>query len=329
MATKKSPKNGKEILQGIYKKINDNVLISSLLPLIGLLANIFGVFGVYLKEIEIFSFLYDADGLKPISIAIISFIFIISCCILLIQYIGDKFTRKSKQIEEDLYEKITNMERCIKNDIHDKIKVAIVQEGKYKNYYNFTRSPLSDPSSRLNPVTKIDCIFDHATGLLAERFGCSKSEVSMCLIYKSEKQSKWIIMNRKNLSDSELDLEYLMSHRESTFNSVLKTSGKFEFFTDKNVAYDQGKYVKSSSEFNRQLEGSIYCKNLSIYDDDNNLVKGFALSIGTKKVAFCDDLDEFSSNICKKMFKIIEDYIKGELIVLHAIEYMGLGEILK
>lgn len=218
------------------------------------------------------------------------------------------------------------MESCIKKDIHDKIKVTIVQEGKYPNYYNLTASPLSEHSSRLNPVTKIDCIFEHATELLAERFGCPKNEISMCLIYKKDKQTEWKVINRKNLSDYQLDLERLMSNSESTFNSVLKTPGNFEFFVDKNDAYNSGKYVKTKSELNRELKGSIYCKNLSIYDDNNNLIKGFALSIGT---TFCDDSDEFSSNICKKMFKIIEDDIKGELIVFHMIEHIGLGEILK
>lgn len=58
-----------------------------------------------------------------------------------------------------------------------------------------------------------------------------------------------------------------MKDQKSTFNMALRTQGGKVLYMKKQKAYDNCSYIPSEYEINYGMRGSIYCKNLSIYED--------------------------------------------------------------
>ena len=315
----------KDCVLSVYDKIQGSFFLSFIVPAIGLISNIFGIFDLQLKNISLFSFMYNENGLKLIPIIIIISILVISVAIILIKCIGDKFTSDSAKKEKEIYKDLLSMEVGIRKDIFDSTKDIIIEDEKYSNEFNLSKSPLSNRTSRLNSVYKLNLIVKRSVTFLARKFGCDENSVNMCIIYQKDPSSEWEILCKKNLTDNELNLKKLMESEDSTFNTVLQSPEKEEFIIDKNIAHSEGKYIKSQFEKDNQATGSIYCKNLSIYINGQR-VKGFVLSIETTENAFCDE-DDFCKNLCLKMFHTIESSIKNELINLCLMEYIGLGAI--
>lgn len=315
----------KDLILCIYDKIQGSFFLSFIVPSIGLISNIFGIFDLQLKNLSLFSFMYNENGLKLFPIIIIIFILVVSVAIVLIKCIGDKFTSNSIKKEKEVYKDLLSMEMGIRKDIYDSTKGLIVKEEKYLNEFNLPESPLSNRTSRLNSVHKLDQIVKRSVTFLALKFGCDENTVNMCIIYQKDACSEWEILCEKNLKDNGINLKNLIESEDSTFNTVLKSPEKEEFIIDKNIAHSEGKYKKNQFEKDNQANGSIYCKNLSIYKNGKR-VKGFVLSIETTENAFCDE-DDFSRNLCLKMFHTIESSVKNELINLYLMEYIGLGAI--
>lgn len=106
---------------------------------------------------------------------------------------------------------------------------------------------------------------------------------------------------------------------------MLKNRKEEVFYLNKQKAIDDGKYYRLPNEKNESINGSVYCKNLSIYDNNNEMVEGLLLSINTKQYAFCNNND-FSIEQCKTAFKYIESMISYEFTKFYLYNYCGLGE---
>lgn len=323
----------KGFIKTIYKISNKTCFFSLIIPMIGLLSNIISLFGNSFKDIFAkVTFLYDANGnLTPWTrYAIISFI-ILSLILTIVKHIGDKWNLISDKIEKNIYNKLLNMEIGLRKQYYDKEK-EVVKEKSYEGIFLNTPngppsdSPYSKKNSRLNSAFKIEQIIQRSVIFLSETFGCNENNINISLIYKKNQTSAWEILCKKNLRDNELDIDKLIDDDESMFNVVLELPEKYEFYINKEDAYEDRKYVKSAEEKDNGISGSIYCKNLSIYDSKGTLIKGFVLAIGTKNIAFCDE-DVFQINLCKKIFRVIEDNIKREIMNLYITEYLGVGGI--
>ena len=56
----------KDCVLSVYDKIQGSFFLSFIVPAIGLISNIFGIFDLQLKNISLFSFMYNENGLKLI-----------------------------------------------------------------------------------------------------------------------------------------------------------------------------------------------------------------------------------------------------------------------
>lgn len=66
---------------------------------------------------------------------------------------------------------------------------------------------LSNTSSRLNPVFRLRQIFEEVEAYLSNVFGTEKTDITITLIYKKQKDSAWDVLVQRNPSDNEIDIK--------------------------------------------------------------------------------------------------------------------------
>lgn len=318
----------KEKILSIYTKIKDKWFIGLIVAFFEVVAALFDILGIDLSNTFLFDILYKSENdLKLIPKIILIVILMGSFIALIIKFIGDKWFGDSEMLQNRLFKNILNLEIGIRNQIYEDY-LDIIQEGHHFNCYKKlikSNLPYKNRHSRVNSIRRIEEIIKRTIMFLRDRFGFDEEDwINICLITKNKKKGKWEVLYCKNLTENDVTIEELMSQKESMFNCVLQGPGICEFYLDKLDAYNDHKYILSQNETITRLSGSIYCKNLSIYNNNNEMLEGYVLSIGTKNLPFCQN-DVFSINLCKKIFQVVESTIKRELITSYLMDHLGLG----
>lgn len=321
----------------VYLLVKKVEMLSGAIVLLGIVTDVFGFFGISIFNIfpklkSIFFENEQTNELYDFTRGVFIFLFIVSICLTLIIYIGNKWYADCTLIRQKLYGNIIDKMIYDKKHISGKIHEAIL-ENKYKKIFEFSSNtnvtnPFTIKKSRVNPMSAIDKIVDSAGELLSAGMGFEKNNeyLSICLAYKDKTKNKWMVCSYHGSQISDADIEGLFEeNKPSSFNYVLKNRKEEVFYLNKQKAIYDGKYYRLPNEKNDSINGSVYCKNLSIYDNNNEMVEGLLLSINTKQYAFCNN-DDFSVEQCQKTFKYIESMISYEFTKFYLYNYCGLGE---
>lgn len=203
----------------------------------------------------------------------------------------------------------------------------LIFQNRYKSSLTYSGkepSPFLNATSRLHPVHKIEIFLKKVIEVLSTVFGIDQNNISVSLIYKPKEKDSWSVISELNIYDDEISLDELMKNPQSSYMQVLSQKGGSLLYIDKKEAISAQKYVPSDHEQDNQICGSIYCKNLSIYDNDKISV-GFVLAIATRGMQFGND-DEYSKNLCLEIFRFIESVIQNELCSFCMNKHLGLSK---
>ncbi len=214
------------------------------------------------------------------------------------------------------------------NKEYSKTIMSIVDDDKddYKNNIINAQKSLKNTSSRFNPLFRLKSVFSNIRNMISDTCAVDKENISITLIYKQGERGKWHVIQSENPSPYEDDLDFLMKKSESTYNAALKNKGGMIFYADKNEAEKNGQYVPNPKEKSGNLEGSIFCKNLSIYKKGNKIKYGFVLAISTRNVKMADPEDEYSENMCKEILNCAVSLVEPEISMLRLNKYLLEGK---
>lgn len=332
--TKNSKMKITDKLVKVYQTVKKVELLSSAVVLLGLLTDVLGFFGISVFDVfpKLKSFFFEneeSNELYRIIRCIFILIFIVGIILTIIIYIGNKWYADCTLIRGNLYGKIINKMLYDKKYISSGIVEATAND-RYKDLFQLSvatnDNPFAMKKSRVHPGSAIDKVVKSAGELLCDMFGLDKNseDLNICLVYK-DKKNKWTTFSNFGSQRSNLDIKELFKDdNPSSFNYVLKYRKEEVFYLDKQKAIDDRKYYRLPNEMNNSIMGSIYCKNLSIYDDKNQIIEGLILSISTKQYSFCNN-DDFSIEQCKIAFRYIESMISYEFTKLYLYNHCGLG----
>lgn len=326
-------KTFKDRILSFYNWLKKRWYITIFFPTIDMIASFLGIIGQNIYDYSLFKPLFDDNNeLKTAPQIIFSIILIASITLLLIKTIGDIWTLESKEVENKVFYNLCNLELDIRKQLNDEYCNIIFNKKEYCNYYNNTTvqsiypAPFKNQQSRLNSIKQIEEIIKNSHTFICNRLGIKDpNSLSIILYGKNSSKEKWKSVYNKNFIINDKSINNLINSQKSVFVSVLESPGSHQFFLNKSSIPSQYDNIISNNEKNEGSIGSIYIKDLSVYDYNNKAIKSFILIIETKKVPFCKD-DEFSKNLCKRIFVEIESMLTKELVRFCLMEYIGLGD---
>lgn len=212
--------------------------------------------------------------------------------------------------------------------LYSKTIMSIVNDKKtiYKKKIKNAEESLKNTSSRFNPSFRLEKVFANIRNMISDTCAVEKEKISITLICKQGEKGKWRVLQSENPSPYEDDLDFIMSKDKSTYNAALKIKSGMIFYPDKNEAEKNGQYVPNQKEKSGKLEGSIFCKNLSIYKKNNKIKYGFVLAISTRNVKIADPEDEYSINMCKEILNFAVSMIEPEISIMCLNKYLLEGK---
>ena len=326
-------KTFKEHILSFYRCLKKRWYITIFFPIVDMIASFLGIIGKNIHDYSLFKPLFNGNNeLKTTPQIIISIILIASIILLLIKTIGDIWTLKSEELQNKVFYNLCNLELDIRKQLNDEYCNIIFNKKEYCNYYNNTivqsiyPAPFKNQQSRLNSIKQIEEIIKNSHTFICNRLGIKDpNSLSIILYGKNSSKEKWKSVYNKNPIIKDKSINNLINNKKSVYLSVLESPGSHRFFLNKNNISSQYDNIISKNEKKDGSIGSIYIKDLSIYDYNNKAIKSFILIIETKKVQFCNN-DEFSKNLCKRIFVEIESMLTKELVRFCLMEYIGLGD---
>lgn len=226
-----------------------------------------------------------------------------------------------------VYKKICDTIKQHNKEYSDMI-MSIITDNKnaYKKNIAQAEKSLIDTSSRFNPLFRLKKVFSNIRIMLAETCVIDKNNISITLIYKNGENGNWRVLQSENPSPYEEDVAFLMNSRNSTYNAALKTKGGMIFYADKNEGVKNKQYIPNPKERTDKIEGSIFCKNLSVYKKGNKIKHGFVLAVSTRNVKIADPDDEYSLNMCKEILNYAVSLIEPEISIYCLNKYLLEGK---
>lgn len=193
--------NFSDKLVKVYLLVKKVELLSGAIVLLGIVTDVLGFFGISIFNIfpklkSIFFENEQTNELYDFTRVLFIFLFIVSICLTLIIYIGNKWYADCTLIRQKLYGNIIDKMICDKKHISGKIREVILED-KYKKIFKFSPNtnivnPFTINTSRVNPMSAIDKIVNSAGQLLCDGMGLKEKDedLSICLTYKDKTQKK-------------------------------------------------------------------------------------------------------------------------------------------
>lgn len=284
------------------------------------LLSVWGILG----DIEFLSFLYSDSGYMKIRyILVLGAIFLIS---VVCNGFWRWLTHEEEESNEKLrlvYKETKNMVKRYHSKCHENFS-GIIDAGKYKGSVKDALKAIYNDSSRLNPKRKIEHILEYSNMLLSYISGVKSEKISIILMHKTNENSKWEVFLKRNIEYGPKEIAQLFNSKNSGFSKSLEQSPWPVFYIRKSDAQLNNAYMPNAHEIENGVKGSIYCKDLSIYDKEQKMIKGFVLAVSTddKQLARNNTLGR---NVLKETFELIEEMLKPEIDHLYMTDYFDLG----
>lgn len=257
-----------------------------------------------------------------------------------IKALSDKFNLKQNRNANSLYQGILENILSIVEKKEDRFS-RFIEEHEEKSYES--KEKVSIFPEITQPIDQITAILQRIQDSIAKTSGISTENVSLSIIYSPKPESRnyrdWKI--RKVGARKGLDKRQIIGIENTTAFQLLKEIRKsikdpkrqkfaenegqnFIFYPDKNDAIEKGIYYpdpddilyKKEIKFKKQIVGSIYCKDLSIWDGTCHFCA--ILSLSTYGNTICEKYH--AANIEKFLGIVMPQYevrLKIELCLLY------------
>lgn len=277
-------------------------------------------------------FKMNDDNKRAISI-FIGILMFIAILFTVVRNMAIKYDERKRTLTSEYYNGLVNVMTLNTVERMETILEIFDSEeykDKFKSACKTEHNPFDNPSSRLNPYKHIKEYCHNAQIVIRDSFGASQDDIVISILYRNTidenvDDKKWrVLYSTYNVMD--ITPNSIVSNSNSSFNQVKDKPGKI-FFKSKCNAYNEFHYMQTEQEELTGLLGTIYCHNISIMRGERILLP-LVINIASFNAPLCEENDEFAIIKAKKLFDIIEENIRYEVIKMILHKQMGLREFL-
>jgi hypothetical protein len=176
----------------------------------------------------------------------------------------------------------------------------------------------------VSPREQIHTLMESIRNMVSGLSDTEESKIGLGILFYED--NKWNWLDKINI-DNDLDIDGIINNHNSTASHIIDDKKLFIFWPDKRVGEKNHEYVPSPCDVQYNNIGSIYCKNISINDDDGkNIIKAI-LCITTYGNQICSQNDESAkSRFVADIMPEFELRLKVELCLLNMKDKNDQGE---
>lgn len=233
-------------------------------------------------------------------------------------YFG-KVDDEKRQNADKYYQAITERFTGIISDMTETIMDTICSD-KYKGIVSDPIEPFSNDRSSLNPYRMIDTYCKELKTVLPIFFDAESLDIGLSIYVKKQ---EWDFLYQSQVSQRDLAARKVSESEDSTF-SVVKDSPGMAVFKEKKALYEDHKYIPTKDEENNGINGTIYCKNISLVNRQGVAILPLVICVTTYQTPICDVSDVFAKDKAKKLLDKVADEIQYEIANLALYQHIGL-----
>ena len=161
---------------------------------------------------------------------------------------------------------------------------------RYNNYIedNFGNKSVSAFTEIEDPADQIASILENIQISLSEIFGIRRDDIGLSIIYRYNFDEEWGWLCTINI-ENDLRLDGLINNENTSARQIIDGKESHIFFPDKNIGFENRKYVQGKKDKSYNGVGSIICRDISIRN--SHVFVQAVLSITTYGQQLCETSD--------------------------------------
>ena len=266
--------------------------------------------------------IWKSDKLELVWQIIFTILIILSMGFTVAKYYYEKIDDEKKENAEKYYQIIT--ERY--TGLTEKMTEEVIKDIGNAKYANLVAKPLKPFYNRtsLDPYHKIENYCNEVKEILASHFDTDSTDVGLSVyVLDKRKNGKWRYLHQSMVAQIDLSPKEIAQNRFSTFFHVKDVPGLL-IFDSKKTLYDQHKYIPTESEKTRSINGSMFCKNISLVAESGDVILPLVFCVTTYGKKICSEKDIFAKEKAQKLLEKVSDEIKYEIANLALYRHIGL-----
>jgi hypothetical protein len=254
--------------------------------------------------------LIDKNGNLDATATTLSILFILfNFAFSIVKTFFDKENEKGKHHGQQILRKILD-------ELNSENKVKLSRYSKGIDSYQEGQKI----ESCIDPYIQIEEILKSIQSAISSISDAAKTQIGLSLIIKTEQE--WECISRLNLDD-DLPIKEILSSPTSTIRKMIDTNRPYIFWPDKRDGFAVQEYLKSAFDETLPIMGSIYCKDISIKNDDRIILNAI-ISLTTYGTLICGSKDDSEiDRFVKTIMPEFELRLKIELCLLFMERFIG------
>lgn len=254
---------------------------------------------------------------------VFTFFILISILFTILKFYFGKVDNEKRQNADKYYQAITERFTGVISDITEKIIETICSD-KYKGLVANPIEPFCNNHSSLNPYHMIEIYCKELKTVLSNFFDADSQDIGLSIFIKKE---KWDTFYQSQVTQRDLTIQKVTESQDSTLNIVKDARGML-VFKAKRTLYEEHKYIPTEYEEINGINGTIYCKNISLVSKEGNIVLPIVICVTTYQDPICGEDDVFAQEKAKKLLDKVADEIQYEIANLALYQHIGLRKII-